>query len=106
MNQKLNAACGFALAGCMFLLSHSTRAAEITSNGKGGGAWSNPAAWLGQNVPGPDDDAVIQKGDIIDFDRDDDGKVTCRKLLIDPRGAFRLKAGQGKVTCCLAGPVE
>jgi parallel beta-helix repeat protein len=99
------AAYGFALSLLYLLPSHAP-AAEITSNGKGGGDWSNPATWLGQKVPGADDDAVIQKGDIVDFDRDDDGKVSCRKLLIDPRGAFRLKTGKGKITCCLAGPVE
>jgi len=99
------AACGFAVS-LLCLLAHRAPAAEITSNGKGGGDWSNPATWLGQKVPGADDDAVIQKGDIIDFDRNDDGKVSCRKLLIDPRGAFRLKPGQGKITCCLAGAVE
>jgi Right handed beta helix region len=102
----MTAARGLAVVSILLLAIGSAPAAEITSNGKGGGAWSNPATWLGQNVPGADDDAVIQKGDIIDFDRDDDGKVTCRKLLIDPRGAFRFKTGQGKITCCLAGPVE
>lgn len=95
----------FALTMLLFV-ANGVPAAEITSNGKGGGDWSNAATWLGQKVPGPDDDAVIQKGDIIHFDRDDDGKVSCRKLLIDPRGAFRLKSGMGKVTCCLAGAIE
>ena len=71
-----------------------------------GGAWSEPATWLGKKVPGPEDDAVIQKGDAVDFDRDDSGKTTCRKLFIDPRGIFRLKTGMGKVTCCLADSLE
>jgi hypothetical protein len=95
---------GIALA--LFLVVGHASAAEITSNGKGGGDWSSPSTWLGKKVPEADDDAVIQKGDIVQFDRNDDGKVTCRKLFIDPRGAFRLKTGLGKVTCCLNGPVE
>lgn len=89
------------------LTLHTTAfAAEITSNGSGGGDWSNPGTWLGKTPPGPDDDAVIQKGDVVDFERDDSGKITCQKLFIDPRGAFRLKPGIGKSTCCLANGVE
>jgi parallel beta-helix repeat protein len=87
-------------------MSSPAFAAEITSNGSGGGDWSNPGTWLGKTAPGPDDDAVIQKGDVVDFDRDDSGKITCQKLFIDPRGAFRLKPGFGKSTCCLANGVE
>ena len=59
-----------------------------------------------QERAGPDDDAVIQKGDVVDFDRDDSGKMTCQKLFIDPRGGFRLKPGVGKATCCLANGIE
>lgn len=88
------------------LAINAAAGAEITSNGRGGGDWSDPATWLGKKVPGPEDDAVIQKGDTVHFDRDDDGKITCRKLFIDPRGVFRMKNGMGKVTCCLAGPLE
>lgn len=90
----------------LVLACSAVRGAEITSNGSGGGDWSNPGTWIGRKAPGPDDDAVIQKGDIVDFDRDDSGKVSCQKLFIDPRGAFRLKPGIGKATCCVAGPIE
>ncbi len=93
--------------GLTFVLVVSpTFGEEIASNGRGGGAWSDPASWHDKKVPGPDDDAVILKGDTVDFDRDDNGKVSCRKLFIDPRGVFRLKTGIGKVTCCVAGPVD
>jgi hypothetical protein len=80
-------------------------AAEISSNGTGGGAWSSPATWRGK-VPGPDDDVVIQKNDIVTFDRNDDGKVSCQKLQIDPKGVLTFKTGAGKQVCCIGDAIE
>src|SRR5262245_34464744 len=91
---RLFAACGLALA--MFLSTRFTQAAEISTNGIGGGAWSDPATWRGKAVPGPADDVTILKFDEVTFDRNDDGKVTCRKLRIDPKGLFIFKTSAGK----------
>jgi hypothetical protein len=81
-------------------------AAEIASNRAGGGPWSDPASWRGNKVPGPTDDVVIQKNDIIIFDRNDDSKITCQKLQIDPKGGLTFKKGAGKAICCIANEVE
>src|SRR5207248_1848768 len=81
-------------------------AAEIASNGFGGGAWSDPASWRGKKVPGPDDDIIIQKNDVVVFDRGDTGKPTCRKLQIDPRGGLTFKTGAGKLVLAVTEPIE
>ncbi len=81
-------------------------AKEITTNGTGGGPWSDPATWRGQAVPAAADDVVIQKGDAVVFDRNDDGKVTCQKLFLDPKGALVFKGRAGKQVCCVADEVE
>jgi len=83
-----------------------SQGAEIASNRAGGGLWSALATWRGNKVPGPADDVVIQKNDIISFDRNDDGKITCQKLQIDPKGGLTFKKGAGKVVCCIAGEIE
>ena len=40
------------------------------------------------------------------FDRNDDGKISFRKLLIDPKGMFTFKSGSGKSICCVAEAIE
>lgn len=40
----------------------------ITSNGLGGGLWSNPSTWIGNKVPGPTNTTVISSGDTVVFD--------------------------------------
>src|SRR5215210_1032259 len=80
--------------------------AEVHSNGKGGGPWSDPASWRGKAVPRPADDAVISRGDNIVFDRNDEGKVSCHQLFIDPRGSLTFKTGMGKQVFCAGGPIE
>ena len=94
------------IAVCLFLACEAARAAEVSSNGVGGGAWSDPATWRGKAVPGPKDDVVIQKHDVVTFDRDDDGKTSCAKLLIDPKGVLQFKTGAGKVVCVVSEGVE
>ncbi len=42
--------------------------ATITSNGLGGGLWSNPSTWAGGKCPGPSNTAVIASGDVVIFD--------------------------------------
>jgi hypothetical protein len=77
-------------------------AAEISTNGIGGGKWSEAATWRGNKVPNGDDAVVIQKNDVVTFDRDDDGKVSCKSMQIDPKGVLLFKTNAGKQTCCVA----
>ncbi len=77
-------------------------AAEIYSNGTGGGAWSDPSSWRGNRVPGPDDEVFIRLFDAISFDKNDDGKISCRMIEVQPRGIFQFKAGAGKAVCVVA----
>lgn len=44
------------------------RAAEVHSNGTGGGPWSDPATWRDAAVPGPEDSVVIAADDSVTFD--------------------------------------
>jgi hypothetical protein len=63
-------------AGLIILVvtsGNSAPAAEIATNGTGGGPWSDKATWKGGAVPGADDEVTIRKGDTVVFDRDDGG---------------------------------
>ena len=80
-------------------------AAEVTSNGTGGGKWDDPATWRTKAVPAPGDDVVIAKDDVIVFDRANDGKVACKQLFLDPRGKLTFKTG-GNRLFCVNGPIE
>jgi hypothetical protein len=95
-----------AIASFLVLLGGFMRAAEVTTNGTGGGAWSEAATWRGGAVPKADDEVTIRKGDAVVFDRNDDGKTTCAKLFIDPQGVLRFKTGIGKVVFVAGGVVE
>jgi hypothetical protein len=88
------------------LLSTSARAAEVSTNGVGGGPWSDPATWRDKKLPGPDDDVVIRKFDVVVFDRAYDGKPTCRKLQIDPKGGLSFKPGAGKLVLAVTDGIE
>jgi hypothetical protein len=90
----------------LLLANSMASSAEISTNGIGGGLWSDRATWRGNIVPSPKDDVVIQKHDIVTFDRNDDGKVSCRKLQIDPKGVFTFKTGAGKQICAIAEAIE
>ncbi len=81
-------------------------AAEVSTNGSGGGPWSDPATWKSKAVPGPDDDVVIRKGDAVLFDRNDAERITCQKLLIDPKGALTFKTGAGPLAMVLGDIIE
>lgn len=80
-------------------------AAEVHSNGTGGGLWSDAATWRKKAVPAPDDSVVISAGDTVEFDRDDSDKQTCKELYIDPSGALTYNGG-GKRVFVVGGPVE
>ena len=86
--------------------SINVNADELHSNGVGGGDWSEPTSWREKRIPGPMDDAVISRGDVIVFDRNDESQVTCHQLFIDPQGALTFKSGEGRLTCTLSGAIE
>ena len=90
----------------LLAIGNLLNAAEISSNRVGGGAWSDPATWHGGVVPGASDDVVILKNDVVSFDRNDDGKVSCRKMQIDPKGVFTFKTSVGKAICCLGDALD
>ncbi|MCE9605993.1 MAG: right-handed parallel beta-helix repeat-containing protein [Planctomycetia bacterium] len=81
-------------------------AVELHSNGLGGGEWSDPLSWREKVAPTAADDVVISRGDVITFDRNDDGKTSCNRIYIDPNGSFVFKTGAGRIVCCPAGQVE
>ena len=79
---------------------------EIYSNASGGGDWTDPATWRGGKVPTADDDVVIARDDSVTFNRNDDGKVTCKQLSLDPRAVLQFKVGSGPIVFCASGLVE
>jgi len=91
----------------LFVLTSSTalHAEELHSNGLGGGPWSDPTSWREKKIPGPEDDAVISRGDLMIFDRNDTDRVTCANLYIDPRGGFTFRT-IGDTLCVLSGMLE
>jgi hypothetical protein len=93
------------IVGLLFPAAPSD-AKDISTNGTGGGPWSDPATWHGKTVPGPTDEVIVQKFDVLTFDRNDDGKVSCRKLQIDPKGFFNFKTGSGKIICCVEDAID
>ena len=94
-------AVGLACGGAM-----GARAAEIYSNSTGGGTWSAPATWRGGKVPGPEDDVVIARDDVVTFDRRDDQAATCHNLSLDPRSVLQFKTGAGAILLTAGGLVE
>jgi hypothetical protein len=104
INSTIRAAASVLLA--LLLMLAPASAAELHSNGLGGGDWSDPLSWREKAVPTSDDDAVISRGDVIAFDRDDEGKTTCKQIFIDPKGALAFKTGKGRTVCSVAGPIE
>src|SRR6185295_7730642 len=98
---------------CVFMLvamlgvARPVSAAEVTSNGTGGGNWSDPATWRTKAVPAATDDVVISKGDSVVFDRNDGGdKVTCQKLYLDPASVLSWKTGAGAMMLTLSDALE
>jgi hypothetical protein len=101
MSIRILICCTWLMAGGAAL-----EAGEISSNGLGGGRWSDPGTWTGKAVPGPDDDVVIRKLDVVVFDRNDEERITCRKLQLDPRGTLLFKTGAGKLVFCAGDAIE
>jgi len=100
---QIAAALCFVLVCCV---PTPARAAEIYSNATGGGAWSDRATWRGGVVPAPEDDVVLAHDDTVTFDRNDDSRVTCRQLSLDPRSVLQFKTGAGPILFSAGGLVE
>jgi hypothetical protein len=96
------------LSSVLCLLSSAlwAHAADVSTNGVGGGPWSDPATWHGKKAPATDDDVVIQKNDIVIFDHADDGKPTCHRLQIDPKGGLTFKTSAGKLVLSVTEGIE
>ena len=46
------------------------------------------------------------KDDVVVFDRNDDGKTTCQKLYLDPRGVLKFKTGRARSSSSSPAPIE
>lgn len=82
------------------------QAAQIHSNGRGGGDWSDPTAWHGNKVPTAEDDVVISMRDAIAFDLDHSEQITCRNLYLDPEAVLSFKPGRTNRVLTLDGSIE
>jgi len=95
-----------AIVICGFGISSTVCAEEIYSNTTGGGAWSDPATWQGGKVPAAEDDVVISKDDTVEFDRHDDGVITCHNLALDPRGLLQFRTDAGPIVMSVSGMID
>jgi len=97
---------------CLLLLSNVCHAAIVTSNGTGGGAWSEPGTWAEGAVPADGDTVIIVTSDIVTFDVDMSGwqngiaGLTCNGTMdcTTSIGTYCLKTsadigGTGRVNC-------
>lgn len=81
-------------------------AAEIHSNGQGGGPWSSASSWHGGRVPQASDDVVICMRDNVTFDVADSDAQACQNIYIDPEGVLSFKVAAGDYTLAIGGSVE
>ncbi len=82
-------------------------AADIHSNGTGGGEWSAPSTWKGGKVPAAEDTAVIAMRDTVTFAQNHAEQVTCASLFLDPEAVLILKPIEDATTALtVAGPIE
>ena len=96
------------VACCLLLIGPIAQAlgAEIHSNGRGGGAWSEPGTWHGGEVPGPDDVVVIAMRDRVIFDQNDRDQRTCGALFLDPESVLSFEEGSEGLALTVAGPID
>ena len=80
----------------------------ITATSAASGAWSNPATWSPQRVPGAGDGVLIKSGTIVTYDAVSDAAVTC--IDVDGTLTFRTDANTrltvGTLTVLEAGRLE
>jgi len=90
---------GYMSRVCAWLLLAvlSGRGAEIHSNGRGGGPWSDRATWHGKRVPTAADSVVVAMRDIVAVDMDDSDTVSCKDVFLDPEGVLTFTPGMAAV---------
>ena len=97
---------------CLLSLSSICHAATVTSNGAGGGEWSEPGTWAEGVVPGDGDTVTIVATDVVTFDVDMSGwengiaGLTCDGTMdcSTSTGTYCLKTsadieGTGRINC-------
>lgn len=88
------------------LVPAAAGAAEVSSNGSGGGRWSDPLSWHGGAVPSVADKVVVGGADVIHFDGGRQDAPNCAGLAIDPGGVLDFATGPGVTNHLLVdGPV-
>jgi len=78
--------------------------AAITSNGTGGGLWSDTATWVGAAVPVDGDSVTIALGDTVTFDVDQSGFATGLAGLVCT-GVFQCSTTAGTYHLKMAGNI-
>ncbi|MFW6059351.1 MAG: right-handed parallel beta-helix repeat-containing protein, partial [Phycisphaeraceae bacterium] len=106
LNDNLKRGAWWRVMLAVLLLAPAAHAAEIHSNGRGGGAWSDPQTWHGHQVPEAADTVVIAMRDTVTFDRDDRAQPSCAALYLDPEAVLTFERGDHQRTLTVAGPVE
>lgn len=100
--------CGWTmgLAGVALLGGGAGFAAELYSNGVGGGPWTEPASWRGRAVPGTGDIVVVATGDTIVFDGNCTNRTACCQIMIDPQAVLTFKTDNAPHRLSVGGPIE
>lgn len=98
-----------ALCACVALAAGvaTLSAAEVHSNGRGGGRWSDPETWHGGRAPTPQDDAVIAMRDIVEVDLPrTTNQPACANVFIDPEGVLSFQPSDRSVGLAVNGSIE
>jgi len=66
-----------------------TGVGQVTSNGTGGGAWSDPSSWASGSVPASSDNVEVVSGDIITVS----STQSCKGITIDVGGTLKITTG-------------
>lgn len=85
--------------------AHAGEADVRSSNGMGGGRWSDPQTWHGGVVPGVSNRVVISGADTVHFDVPRDGRPHCAGLAVDPSGVLSFRMDGGTNVLVVNGPV-
>lgn len=79
---------------------------ELHSNGRGGGAWTDPATWRENIVPFSPDTVILTAGDTVEFDGDGQSEASCRRVFLDPRAALTFRDDGETHVLSVDGPVD
>lgn len=79
---------------------------ELHSNGRGGGAWTDPLSWREKIVPFSADTVILTAGDTVEFDGDGRTEASCRRLLLDPQSTLTFRDDGETHVLSINGGVE